>query len=69
MEFRGIFRSTLLVLAVSLVSTALWASGPWQAMGPDGVIGKLNVQDGDRVKAGDVLVQLDDTVPTQISPL
>ena len=27
-----------------------------------GVIGKLNVQDGDRVKAGDVLVQLDDTV-------
>ena len=27
-----------------------------------GVVGKLNVQDGDRVKAGDVLVQLDDTV-------
>jgi photosystem II stability/assembly factor-like uncharacterized protein len=36
MEFRGVFRSTMLVLAVSLVSTALWASGPWQAMGPDG---------------------------------
>jgi photosystem II stability/assembly factor-like uncharacterized protein len=36
MGFRGVFRSTLLVLAVSLVSTALWASGPWQAMGPDG---------------------------------
>jgi len=28
-----------------------------------GVIGKLNVQDGDHVKAGEVLVQLDDTVP------
>jgi membrane fusion protein, type I secretion system len=27
-----------------------------------GVVGKLNVQDGDHVKAGDVLVQLDDTV-------
>jgi len=27
-----------------------------------GVVGKLNVQDGDRVKAGDILVQLDDTV-------
>jgi HlyD family secretion protein len=27
-----------------------------------GVVGKLNVQDGDRVKANDVLVQLDDTV-------
>lgn len=27
-----------------------------------GVVGKLNVQDGDRVKAGDVLVQLDDTI-------
>jgi HlyD family secretion protein len=28
-----------------------------------GVIGKLYVQDGDRVKAGQVLVKLDDTVP------
>jgi len=27
-----------------------------------GVVGKLNVQDGDRVKAGDILVQLDDTI-------
>ena len=27
-----------------------------------GVVGKLNVQDGDHVKAGEVLVQLDDTV-------
>jgi HlyD family secretion protein len=27
-----------------------------------GVVGKLNVRDGDRVKANDVLVQLDDTV-------
>lgn len=27
-----------------------------------GVVGKLNVQDGDHVKAGDVLVRLDDTV-------
>jgi membrane fusion protein, type I secretion system len=27
-----------------------------------GVVGKLNVQDGDHVKAGDILVQLDDTV-------
>src|SRR5215467_14496865 len=27
-----------------------------------GVVGKLNMQDGDRVKAGDILVQLDDTV-------
>jgi len=30
------FRSTLLVLAVGLASTMLCASGPWQAMGPDG---------------------------------
>jgi membrane fusion protein, type I secretion system len=27
-----------------------------------GVVGKLNVQDGDRVKAGEILVQLDDTI-------
>jgi HlyD family secretion protein len=27
-----------------------------------GVVGKLNVQDGDRVRAGDILVQLDDTI-------
>src|SRR6478672_9458755 len=27
-----------------------------------GVVGKLNVRDGDRVKAGDILVQLDDTI-------
>ncbi|HZP71501.1 MAG TPA: HlyD family type I secretion periplasmic adaptor subunit [Pseudolabrys sp.] len=27
-----------------------------------GVVGKLHVQDGDRVKAGDILVQLDDTI-------
>jgi photosystem II stability/assembly factor-like uncharacterized protein len=30
------FRSTLLLLAISLVSMALWASGSWPAMGPDG---------------------------------
>jgi photosystem II stability/assembly factor-like uncharacterized protein len=29
-------RTTLLVFAVSLLSTALLASGPWQALGPDG---------------------------------
>jgi HlyD family secretion protein len=28
-----------------------------------GVVGELRVRDGDRVKAGDLLVQLDDTVP------
>src|ERR1700687_3411652 len=27
-----------------------------------GVVGKLNVRDGDHVKAGDIVVQLDDTV-------
>ncbi len=27
-----------------------------------GVVGKVNVRDGDRVKAGEILVQLDDTV-------
>jgi len=32
----GLFRKSLLVLAFSLVSTALLASGSWQALGPDG---------------------------------
>jgi photosystem II stability/assembly factor-like uncharacterized protein len=30
------FRAGLLVLAVTFLSTALFASGPWQALGPDG---------------------------------
>src|SRR3982074_2236040 len=33
---RNVLRTSLLVLAVSLVSTALLASGSWQALGPDG---------------------------------
>ncbi len=33
---RAVFRTGLLVLAVSLFSTALLASGPWQVLGPDG---------------------------------
>jgi photosystem II stability/assembly factor-like uncharacterized protein len=33
---RNILRTSLLVLAVSLLSTALLASGPWQVLGPDG---------------------------------
>jgi photosystem II stability/assembly factor-like uncharacterized protein len=33
---RNVLRTGLLVLAVSLFSTALLASGPWQVMGPDG---------------------------------
>ena len=32
----GVFRTSLLVLAFSLVNTALLASGPWQVVGPDG---------------------------------
>jgi photosystem II stability/assembly factor-like uncharacterized protein len=32
----GLFRKSLVVLAFSLVSTALFASGSWQALGPDG---------------------------------
>jgi photosystem II stability/assembly factor-like uncharacterized protein len=39
MEFTGkrnVLRTSLLVLAVSLLSTALLASGPWQVLGPDG---------------------------------
>jgi photosystem II stability/assembly factor-like uncharacterized protein len=39
MEFkvkRTALRTALLALAVSLFSTALMASGPWQVMGPDG---------------------------------
>ena len=32
----GIFRKSLVVLAFSLVTTALLASGSWQALGPDG---------------------------------
>jgi photosystem II stability/assembly factor-like uncharacterized protein len=39
MEFtvkRNVLRTSLLVLAVSLLSTALLASGPWQVLGPDG---------------------------------
>jgi photosystem II stability/assembly factor-like uncharacterized protein len=33
---RNVLRTTFLVFAVSLLSTALLASGPWQALGPDG---------------------------------
>ncbi len=39
MDFTGkgkVLRSCLLVLALSLLSTALLASGPWQVLGPDG---------------------------------
>jgi photosystem II stability/assembly factor-like uncharacterized protein len=39
MEFTGkrnVFRPILMVVAVSLLSTVLLASGPWQALGPDG---------------------------------
>ena len=39
MEFTGkrnVLRTSLLVLAVSLLSTALLAAGPWQVLGPDG---------------------------------
>jgi photosystem II stability/assembly factor-like uncharacterized protein len=32
----NVLRTTLLVFAVSLLSTALLASGPWQVLGPDG---------------------------------
>jgi photosystem II stability/assembly factor-like uncharacterized protein len=33
---RNVLRTTLLLFAVSLFSTALLASGPWQVLGPDG---------------------------------
>ena len=33
---RNVLRTSLLVLAVSFLSTALLASGPWQVLGPDG---------------------------------
>jgi len=39
MEFTGkrnVLRTSLVVLAVSLLSTALLAAGPWQVLGPDG---------------------------------
>jgi photosystem II stability/assembly factor-like uncharacterized protein len=39
MEFtvkRNVVRTSLLLFAVSLLSTALLASGPWQVLGPDG---------------------------------
>src|SRR5271157_1294569 len=39
MEFRGkrnLLRSSLIVLALSLLSTALLAATPWQVLGPDG---------------------------------
>src|SRR5271167_325932 len=39
MNFTGkhrVLRTSLLLLAVSLLSTALLASGPWQVLGPDG---------------------------------
>jgi len=32
----SLFRKSLVVLALSLASTALFASGSWQALGPDG---------------------------------
>jgi photosystem II stability/assembly factor-like uncharacterized protein len=39
MEFtvkRNVLRTSLLVLAISFLSTALLAAGPWQVLGPDG---------------------------------
>ena len=33
---RNVLRPVLLVIGISLLSTALVASGPWQALGPDG---------------------------------
>src|SRR6202140_1668167 len=33
---RNVLRTSLLLLAISLLSTALLASGPWQVLGPDG---------------------------------
>src|SRR5271154_5373810 len=33
---RNIVRSALVILAVTVLSTALLASGPWQVLGPDG---------------------------------
>jgi photosystem II stability/assembly factor-like uncharacterized protein len=33
---RNFFRTSLLLLAISFLSTALLASGPWQVLGPDG---------------------------------
>ena len=33
---RNVLRTSLLLLAVSVVSTTLLASGPWQVLGPDG---------------------------------
>src|SRR5277367_528224 len=33
---RNVLRTSLLVFAVCLLSTALLASGPWQVLGPDG---------------------------------
>jgi len=33
---RNVLRTSLLLLAVSLLSTVLLASGPWQVLGPDG---------------------------------
>src|SRR5258708_23473016 len=33
---RNALRTSLLLLAISLLSTALLASGPWQVVGPDG---------------------------------
>ena len=33
---RNVLRTSLLLLAVTLMSTALLASGPWQVLGPDG---------------------------------
>jgi photosystem II stability/assembly factor-like uncharacterized protein len=35
-EKRNFLRTSLLLLAISLLSTALLASGPWQVLGPDG---------------------------------
>ena len=33
---RNVLRTLLLLLAVTFLSTALLASGPWQVLGPDG---------------------------------
>jgi photosystem II stability/assembly factor-like uncharacterized protein len=43
---RNVLRTSLLLLAVSLLSTALLASGPWQVLGPDGGDARSLAYDG-----------------------